>query len=136
MRRARHAIRKRRKSGGPRATGNPIPTPRTGRPLPWGLARAATGAPPRRPTPRKHAPESDPTKEPPREVSELGVGCVTCHVTEEGAVLAAARSADSAGEGAAAPPHRVSWSTDFGRVGGCAGCHEFRFPMGHGDEDG
>jgi hypothetical protein len=76
-----------------------------------------------------HAPEADPTKAPPRAVSELGVGCVTCHVTEEGVVLAAASSWSDA-------PHPLRRSADFTRTGGCVGCHEFRFPGEHGDDDG
>jgi hypothetical protein len=76
-----------------------------------------------------HAPESDPQKTPPRAVSELGVGCVTCHVTEEGFVLAAASSQSAA-------PHPLRRSFDFARTGGCAGCHEFRFPGAIGDDDG
>lgn len=77
-----------------------------------------------------HAPESDPTKIPPAAVSELGVGCVTCHVTEEGVVLAATSSQREAA------PHPLRRSDDFARAGGCAGCHEFRFPGATGDGDG
>nr|AYM54141.1 DnaJ-class molecular chaperone [Chondromyces catenulatus] len=79
-----------------------------------------------------HAPESDPRVEPPRAVSELGVACVTCHVTEEGTVLAAA-SPDRA---ALAAPHPVRRSIDFAQAGGCENCHEFRFPGVRGDDDG
>ncbi|MDI1451423.1 multiheme c-type cytochrome [Polyangium sp. 6x1] len=79
-----------------------------------------------------HAPEGDPAVEPPKAVSELGVGCVTCHVTEEGLVLAAA----SPGADAARAPHPLRRSTAFSQTGGCAGCHEFRFPMGFGNDDG
>jgi hypothetical protein len=78
-----------------------------------------------------HAPEADPRKEPPVAVSELGVGCVTCHVTEEGVVLAAA----SPGRSAAPAPHPLRRSPEFARSGGCAGCHEFRFPVPGGNED-
>lgn len=70
-----------------------------------------------------HAPESDPAREPPQPVSELGVGCVTCHVTEEGVVLAAGQET-----GAERAPHPVRRSADFAGSGACAGCHEFRFP--------
>jgi len=82
-----------------------------------------------------HAPEADPVKEPPHAVSELGVGCVTCHVTEEGVVLAAVSPAGESGRGAAPAPHPLRRSTEFARSGGCAGCHEFRFPMPGGNED-
>jgi hypothetical protein len=77
-----------------------------------------------------HAPEADPRKAPPPAVSRLGVGCVTCHVTEEGVVLAAPRA--GAAEDA---PHPLRRSVDFARTGGCAGCHEFRFPAMPGDDD-
>lgn len=83
-----------------------------------------------------HAPESDPTREPPRAVSELGVACVTCHVTEEGTVLAAAASGDDGGRDAAFAPHPLRRSAEFARTGGCAGCHEFRFPVSLGTGDG
>lgn len=79
-----------------------------------------------------HAPEADPAKEPPIAVSELGVGCVTCHVTEEGFVLAADHGDDAAREPA---PHPVRRSKVFAHQGACADCHEFRFPMPGGDED-
>ena len=79
-----------------------------------------------------HAPEADPRVDPPKAVSELGVGCVTCHVTEEGFVLAAA----SPGDAAARAPHPLRRSTAFSQTGGCSGCHEFRFPMGMGNDDG
>jgi hypothetical protein len=72
-----------------------------------------------------HAPEADPFVEPPEDVSHLGVSCVTCHVTEPGVVLAAARPD---GSEASAAPHAVRRSFDFASTGGCAGCHEFRFP--------
>jgi hypothetical protein len=78
-----------------------------------------------------HAPESVRPKSPSAAVRALGVGCVTCHVTEEGVVLAAAtpRSEERA-------PHPLRRSPSFAQAGGCAGCHEFRFPGARGDEDG
>lgn len=79
-----------------------------------------------------HAPEADPAKEPPIAVSELGVGCVTCHVTEEGFVLAADHGDGAAHEPA---PHPVRRSKAFAHQAGCADCHEFRFPMPGGDDD-
>lgn len=79
-----------------------------------------------------HAPEADPAQIPSRAVSELGVGCVTCHVTEEGFVLAAASPSSSAGSG----PHPLRRSAEFAHTGGCVGCHEFRFPGAAGDDDG
>jgi hypothetical protein len=78
-----------------------------------------------------HAPESMPGKAPPRAVDELGIGCVTCHVTEEGVVLAAPTA-----RGDEQPPHPVHRSAAFAQTGACAGCHEFRFPGALGDDDG
>ncbi|WP_197041164.1 multiheme c-type cytochrome [Chondromyces apiculatus] len=89
-----------------------------------------------------HAPEADPRKDPPAAVGQLGVACVTCHVTEEGSVLAATvpGTAPAAPGGADLPatvgmPHAVQRSPEFARTGGCVGCHEFRFPLAPGDED-
>ena len=84
-----------------------------------------------------HTPEADPLKEPPSAVRELGVGCVTCHVPVEGAVLAAAHgdAEAEAGPKRRPSPHPVRRSNDFARDGGCAGCHEFRFPRPGGSED-
>ncbi|MRG96246.1 multiheme c-type cytochrome [Polyangium spumosum] len=79
-----------------------------------------------------HAPEADPRVEPPAAVSELGVGCVTCHVIEEGVVLAAAPPEVQA----VRAPHPLRRSATFSQTGGCAYCHEFRFPLGSGDDDG
>lgn len=79
-----------------------------------------------------HAPEADAMKEPPKDVSELGIGCVSCHVTEEGFVLAADRGRDNA---QAPAPHPVRRSKAFAHQSGCSNCHEFRFPMPGGDED-
>ncbi len=79
-----------------------------------------------------HAPEADPVKQPSADVSELGIGCVTCHVTEEGRVLAAARNEDSPHSPA---PHPLRRSKAFAHQGACANCHEFRFPMPGGNRD-
>lgn len=80
-----------------------------------------------------HAPEADPRKEPSAEVGALGVGCVTCHVTEEGVVLAAAHPEESPADAAA--PHAIRRSRDFAGTGGCAHCHEFPFPVPGGSDD-
>jgi hypothetical protein len=65
---------------------------------------------------------------PSRAVAELGVGCVTCHVTEPGVVLAAPGHRANA-------PHPIRRSSEFGGAQACAGCHEFRFPGVPGHED-
>ena len=57
-----------------------------------------------------HAPEAAPGKAPSPEVRALGVGCVTCHVTEEGVVLAATCHDGvpvGAPRGAERAPHRT-----------------------------
>lgn len=76
-----------------------------------------------------HAPEA----EDPRvmEADELGVACVTCHVTRDDEVLAA-------GPIDALEPsahHPIRRSREFGHTGACASCHEFRFPHASGDGD-
>ena len=80
-----------------------------------------------------HAPESRGAETPPRAVSELGVGCVTCHVTEEGSVLAAP---SAEGDAQVAAPHPLQRSAELAGTGACAGCHEFRFPGLPGSDDG
>ncbi len=78
-----------------------------------------------------HAPEADPSREESAEVSELGVGCVTCHVTTENEVLAAP------GTSTTHSPHRIVRDAQFGEPAACARCHEFAFPgraaRGEGD---
>ena len=68
-----------------------------------------------------HAPEADPARDPPPELGNLGVGCVTCHVTA-GGVLAAPRESNERA------PHGVIRSASFAGEGACAACHEFSFP--------
>ncbi|APR81152.1 Cytochrome C553 [Minicystis rosea] len=81
-----------------------------------------------------HAPESNPTQASPQAVLDLGVGCVTCHVTEEGTVLAA--EPEGSGKGISSAPHTLKRSRAFATSFACAGCHEFSFPGRHGDSDG
>jgi len=85
-----------------------------------------------------HAPESNPASEPPPSVAELGVGCVTFHVAEEGVALAPASSGAEPSAGASPAPHPVRRSLAFARTAGCAACHEFRSPVAPrgGDDDG
>ncbi len=77
-----------------------------------------------------HVPEGVPTAEPSASVRALGVGCVTCHLTPGGDILAA--PAQDRQEPA---PHRLLRSAEFASDGGCAGCHEFTFPGLHGGDD-
>jgi hypothetical protein len=81
-----------------------------------------------------HAPESRPDRPVPAAVSEMGVSCVTCHVTEEGWVLAAPLR-DPAPRPAAEAAHKLRRSEAFAHSAGCAGCHEFRFPGVWGNDD-
>jgi len=78
-----------------------------------------------------HAPEAVPFDEPPGEVGDMGVGCVTCHVTD-GQVLAAPLPKGAAPRAAA--PHAIVRDDRFATADACAGCHEFRFPTAHGDD--
>lgn len=70
-----------------------------------------------------HAPEADPSADAPAELSQLGVGCVTCHLSGE--VVLAAPRAEAGPERA---PHRLQRDARFASVGACASCHEFAFP--------
>ena len=66
-----------------------------------------------------HAPEAN---------AELGVACVTCHVTAEGTVLAGPASGTAASRSPTAAPHALARRAEFAGAAGCAGCHEFPFP--------
>jgi hypothetical protein len=66
-----------------------------------------------------HAPESLVDQAPDHDVSALGVGCVTCHLTS-GEVLA------TPGTGSA--PHGLMRDAAFASSRACEGCHQFRFP--------
>ncbi|APR80051.1 Cytochrome C553 [Minicystis rosea] len=68
-----------------------------------------------------HAPEADPSRDPPPDLGNIGVGCVTCHSTSSG-VLAAPRA------GSESAPHGIVRSAAFASDGACAACHEFSFP--------
>jgi len=69
-----------------------------------------------------HAPETSTHAPVPELAADLGVGCVTCHVTGEH-VLAAL-----GGRSAAVAPHAVTRSAEFSNTGACVTCHEFAFP--------
>jgi hypothetical protein len=72
-----------------------------------------------------HAPESIATEEEPANVRDLGVGCVTCHVTEPGKVLAVpSANPEPIDHG----PHEIVRDVRFADANACAGCHEFPFP--------
>ena len=79
-----------------------------------------------------HAPEADPDAPESEAVAALGVGCVTCHVTN-GDVLAAPWT----GPGAPPPaPHPVARDARFATDAACARCHEFGFPGTLGRDPG
>ncbi len=82
-----------------------------------------------------HAAEGDPGEPPSVAVGSLGVACVTCHVVEDGSVLAAGR-ADEHMMPSGKAPHAVRYSVDFARTGACASCHEFAFPGPRRDDEG
>jgi hypothetical protein len=77
-----------------------------------------------------HAPESNPDVREADDVRDLGVGCVTCHVTAPGTVLAAPRlgAIDPWRDAPETSPHRIVRDARFAGDGACAGCHEFTFP--------
>lgn len=69
-----------------------------------------------------HAPEADPEHDVPEPIASLGVGCVSCHVSN-GAIVAAPL------DGIASPaPHLVVRDARFASSAACASCHEFAFP--------
>jgi len=70
---------------------------------------------------RCHAPEGPLDVDATDAVSELGVGCVTCHVSDD-QVWAAP------GMGAAPAPHALRRDAAFASAAACAPCHEFAFP--------
>jgi cytochrome c554/c'-like protein len=72
-----------------------------------------------------HAPEADPRADAPARLSALGVGCVTCHVTDAGP-NAATLSARPSGPPA---PHAVRRASELATAAACASCHEFDFPI-------
>jgi hypothetical protein len=107
-----------------------------------GAFRDAHAIEPERFCRRCHAPEADPDRPPPAAVEALGIGCVTCHLLDDGAVLAAAREdaslpadAQPVEDPRALAAHPIRRSVDFAHEGACAGCHEFRFPGAVGDAD-
>jgi len=79
-----------------------------------------------------HAPEAVPYEPEPVDVGDMGVACVTCHVTD-GPILAAPLPAGVSPREAA--PHAIVRDARFATADACASCHEFRFPTAHGDDD-
>jgi hypothetical protein len=75
-----------------------------------------------------HAPESDLDADAPADVSALGVGCVTCHVTSEGILAAPLAPGASIAEARGSTPHAVVRDPRFSSGDACASCHEFPFP--------
>jgi hypothetical protein len=71
-----------------------------------------------------HAPETDAFQSVPEAAADLGVGCVTCHVTDEH-VLATPNATNPTRE---AVPHALTRAPEFAGAGACAKCHEFAFP--------
>ncbi len=80
-----------------------------------------------------HAPEAADPSRPTEEEAALGVGCVSCHVTEGDLVLAASKDGVDRVESTRA--HDVARSAEFAHTGACAGCHEFRFPFTRAEGD-
>ena len=71
-----------------------------------------------------HAPDADPSRDPPPPVASDGVSCLSCHWTSQGIV-------GSHGIGdAVAPNHFRAGDNRFSDDRACANCHEFDFPSG------
>ncbi|MEP7051915.1 MAG: multiheme c-type cytochrome [Pseudomonadota bacterium] len=73
-----------------------------------------------------HAPETSAFQPVPAQAADLGVGCVTCHLTDSH-VLAVANAASPN-----TAPHALSRSAAFAGTSACSSCHEFAFPNRHG----
>lgn len=71
-----------------------------------------------------HAPEADPNGPVPDKLGALGIGCVTCHVTNH-EVLAAPKPVAS---NALIDAHVIVRDARFAQASACASCHEFAFP--------
>lgn len=82
-----------------------------------------------------HAPEADPRAEPSAPLAELGVACVTCHLTDDSSTVRAAGAENRREPATARMPHPIERAPAFAQTGACAACHEFRFPFAHGTED-
>lgn len=70
-----------------------------------------------------HVPEAMPDRTASKWAEEVGVGCVTCHVTQARSVLAA-----PGGDDGRMAPHAVTRSPGFAGPDACAACHTFGFP--------
>ena len=70
-----------------------------------------------------HAPEAGAGADP--EAEAIGVACVTCHLPEGEAILAAPWTGAVAEDRA---PHPIRRDPTFAAAGACAGCHQFEFP--------
>ena len=70
-----------------------------------------------------HAPESNAVDEESKTVRELGIGCVTCHVTEPGSVLAVGHQKENEEaeiiEATKQAPHRIIKDARFERQKVC-----------------
>lgn len=73
-----------------------------------------------------HAPEAADARSVTQEEAEIGVGCVSCHLSQDDLVLAASKNGKDSIESTSA--HDVARSAAFARSDACASCHEFRFP--------
>lgn len=72
---------------------------------------------------RCHAPETNPTEPVPAGASELGIGCVTCHVPPGATEVWASEGPESP-----TAPHAIVRAAWFDESQACERCHEFEFP--------
>lgn len=77
-----------------------------------------------------HAPEALAEEQEPEAIAQLGVGCVSCHVT--GSNLDEVLAAPDARPSSVPAPHAVVRSSAFAGPAACESCHQFRFPTPHG----
>jgi hypothetical protein len=72
-----------------------------------------------------HAPNADPSAEPPPEAREAGVSCTSCHVVPAGIVGPRGHARDKTAPGG---DHDVIGDARLATPAACASCHQFAFP--------
>lgn len=78
-----------------------------------------------------HAPEANAAAKVPAKLSQLGVGCVTCHVAGD-QILATTKTTGTEHDG---EHHALTRTATFASPAACAACHEFAFPDSIGRKD-
>lgn len=69
-----------------------------------------------------HVPGADPGAAVPAPLADMGIGCVTCHVDNDGRIVSGTTSQSKDA------PHEVIRSARLSTADACASCHQFPFP--------